>query len=91
MKLEYQKPYLAVESFQLNAAIAGSCAGKTILAHSVDDCTFQDAVGPTPGVTYFGAKCASEPGGLDIVNTNNGDSICYQSFADIVGASFVDS
>ena len=72
MKREYMKPYLAVESFQLDAAIAGSCTGKMVLAHSVDDCTLVDNKGINWGNDNFGASC-----GIDIVAPDT----CYQAMA----------
>ena len=70
MKKEYIKPYLAVESFQLDAAIAGSCTGKMILAHSVNDCTLVDDKGINWGDIYFGEKC-----GTNVVAPD----ACYQA------------
>ncbi len=87
MKTEYQKPYLAVESFQLNAAIAGSCAGLTTLSHGLDTCTLNDGIGvDQSGTTFFGAKCQD-----DVVNTDNTDAFCYQNFTTKLNDQFVDS
>ena len=76
MKKNYSKPYLAVESFQLDAAIASSCSanGKFPLGHGMDTCTsFEEA----PGLGYFGLAC--DKGGNDVVNpgSDNNDTICY--------------
>lgn len=52
MKKEYVKPYLALESFQLVAALAGSCtdANKAPLNHGIDSCILDDN-------TLFGIAC----------------------------------
>lgn len=77
MKKEYVKPFLAIESFQLDAAIAGSCgdAGKMILGQAIDHCTLGDDGNGDPdygGDIYFGAACDA-----DITV----DDICYQAMA----------
>ena len=43
MKKKYEKPLIAVESFQLDAAIAGACAenGAKPLGYSMTTCTFE--------------------------------------------------
>lgn len=82
MRMEYQKPYLAVESFQLNAAIAGACSapGMMALGHSPNTCTLQDEKGDKYGtLTFFGAACDTA-GGIDIVNNDTPDKdYCYQA------------
>ena len=78
MKKNYSKPYLAVESFQLDAAIASSCSenGKVSLGHGMDTCTtFEEA----PGLGYFGLACANG-GGHDVINnpgSDGNDGFCY--------------
>lgn len=57
MKRAYTKPSLVVESFQLDAAIAGSCQDKTTLSHSLELCTLMDEQGPVIGAMEFGGKC----------------------------------
>lgn len=81
MKREYIKPYLAVESFQLDAAIAGACSGENMMAlnHDVNDCTLMDDRGTNYGLIYFGAACGSA-GGMDVVTPDNADGACYQVF-----------
>ncbi len=76
MKTEYQKPYLAVESFQLNAAIAGACrdSGAVPLNHGLNDCSPAEEA---PGIQLFGAACE-----IDIVNDDNPDGTCYQGLTD---------
>lgn len=76
MKKTYVKPYIAAETFQLNAAIAASCKedGKIPLGYTMDTCTsFEEA----PGLGYFGLACAE--GGHDVVNPGGdlNDKICY--------------
>lgn len=78
MKKEYKKPYLLVESFQLDAAIAGACkqAGLTPINHYLNTCT---AAEEAPELGYFGAAC--EAAGGDNVNLWEGgdsnDGFCY--------------
>ena len=78
MKKTYTKPYIAVESFQLDAAIASSCSssGKMPLNYNQNDCTsFEEA----PGLGYFGPACAN--GGYDVITPGLGDdgnsTVCY--------------
>ena len=58
MKKTYTKPYLAVESFQLDAAIATSCSsqGKAVLTQAVESCTFESI---NPRITQFGDPCTT--------------------------------
>lgn len=81
MKKEYIKPYLAVESFQLDAAIAGACGSDNMMAlnHSVNDCTLMDGQGENYNIDYFGAACGLA-GGVDIVTPDNPDGACYMVF-----------
>lgn len=76
MKRNYSKPYLVMESFQLNAAVAASCSSeeKQPIHYGENTCI----VGDDPGeqaVEYLGNACE-----LDIVGNVGGDSndtICY--------------
>ena len=56
MKKAYTKPYLAVESFQLNAAVASSCSSqnKVAMNANVDTCNFEHV---NAGITQFGLAC----------------------------------
>ena len=77
MKREYQKPYLAMESFQLNAAIAASCSseGKQPIHYGENTCIVGDNSDET-SIEYLGNACV-----LDIVGEIGGDkndTICYQ-------------
>ena len=58
MKKTYTKPYLAVESFQLNAAVASSCSSQNRIAINadVDTCNFRNI---NPGITQFGLACTT--------------------------------
>ena len=72
MKREYKKPYLLVESFQLDAAIAASCSSekKMPLNYGMDTCTLEEEL---PGLGYFGNLCIH-----DIkVDGDGNDYICY--------------
>lgn len=85
MKREYQKPYLAVESFQLNAAIAASCTSekKSAIHYGLDDCWLGDQEGE-PDDVYFGNAC--------VVDLNNNDEgLCYQGPIGNYSESFVAS
>jgi len=70
MKRPYQKPYLGVESFQLNAAVAVACStlGATPIRHGPDDCTFDN------GQFYNLFNCQ-----IDLTGPGNdgNDTICY--------------
>ena len=77
MKREYQKPYLAMESFQLNAAIAASCSSdnKQPIHYGENNCFMGDDPGES-FIEYLGNACA-----LDIIGEVGGDpndTICYQ-------------
>ena len=77
MKKLYTKPYLAVESFQLDAAIANSCSknDKIPLNYGMDTCTsFEEE----PTLKYFGFACAD--GGYNVVSGDKDDAngnFCY--------------
>lgn len=75
MKMKYNKPYLAVESFQLNAAIAGSCAGenKLQLNYNLDNCNLDDDKGTDYGIQVFGGGCFTS------VQTNDKGG-CYNQY-----------
>ena len=72
MKKEYSKPYLLVESFQLDAAIAASCSasGAQAINYSLNTCTAEEEV---PGLTYLGDKCVDDI----VVDGDGNDTICY--------------
>ena len=73
MKKEYVKPYLAVESFQLDASIASGCGAK--LGATADNCSFLTSEVDLD--IYYGAGC-QEAGGIDMMQySNGGPQICY--------------
>ena len=70
MKKTYVKPYIAVESFQLDAAIAASCSndGKEPVGHTVNQCKHESG--------YFGDAC--DPFDLtDFTGPDGNDQVCY--------------
>lgn len=58
MKKAYTKPYLAAESFQLDAAVASSCSSQNRIAinANVDTCNFHQF---NPSITQFGLACTT--------------------------------
>lgn len=78
MKKEYSKPYIVMESFQLNAAIATTCtsSGKYPLNHTQDTCIDDGDKAGEPGIGYFGPACPDNvlnPGG------EQDDAFCYHN------------
>lgn len=76
MKKVYTKPVLAVESFQLDVAVA-SCSGENavVLNYSEKSCNF--AAG---SMIYF-TEGNSAGCNFDAVNPNEfGDAICYHGY-----------
>lgn len=73
MKKEYVKPYLALESFQLVASIAGACneGGATPLNHGIDTCTLEDS-------WLFGEAC----GEFNFRLLEDKNAVCYQGIVD---------
>ena len=76
MKRNYTKPYLLVESFQLNAAVATSCSseGKQPIHYGENSCIVGDDSDEQP-MEYLGNACE-----LDIINNVSGDAndtLCY--------------
>lgn len=74
MRKEYVRPYLAVESFQMDAGLAGSCAVK--LSHDVNGCTLNDEQGLVYNMIYYGPACQAN-GGIDMQQEN--PDICYHA------------
>ena len=71
MKKTYVKPYIAVETFQLDAAIAAACSpNKQPLNYSMDTCTLEEEM---PGYNYFGNLCVHD---VQVEGDGN-DLICY--------------
>lgn len=65
MKKEYRKPYLAVESFQLDAAVASGCPENSPVQLN----STLDACGDVNGGYLFGPGCESK-GGVNVVSDN---------------------
>lgn len=76
MKRKYSKPYLAMESFQLNAAIATSCSseGKQPIHYGENTCIVGND-SDEQAIEYLGNACK-----LDIIGKVGGDgndTLCY--------------
>lgn len=76
MKKTYVKPYVAVETFQLDAAIATSCADRIALHYGQDNCADYDLFDV---LTYFGDACGRKPNGTDVTDpgADGNDKLCY--------------
>ncbi|MBQ8830091.1 MAG: hypothetical protein IJ017_00645 [Oscillospiraceae bacterium] len=81
MKKSYNKPYIAVEFFQLDAAIASACSrnNKIALNFGINRCTLEEEV---PELGYFGNACDHN---INVPGGDGNDEICYHGpqFADI--------
>jgi len=79
MKRTYTKPLIAMESFQLNAAIAAACSqreGGIAIHHAENTCTALEEIGDM----IFGTACGDN-GGTDVNATPDAnDEICYHGF-----------
>jgi|GEM_PF-1965432 len=86
MKRKYQKPYLGLESFQLNASLAVSCSAqnKIPINHGEDDCSFG---GPGGGGGQFFNLFNCQ---IDLTGPANdgNDTICYHGPLASGGISF---
>lgn len=71
MKKQYNKPYIGLESFQLNAAIADACStsGGTAINHGESTCSFAN------GQFFSLFNCETDVTGP--ANDGN-DTLCYQ-------------
>jgi hypothetical protein len=89
MKKTYTKPYVIVESFQLDAAIAASCSSenKFPLGYGENSCTsFEE----DPNLLYFGGAC----GDYNVLNIPAGgtnDGLCYHGPISDIAALFMNS
>ena len=85
MRKTYSKPYLLVESFQLDAAVAASCSasGKAPIHFTLDTCK---AVEET-GSTYIGNQCVHDVK----VEGDGNDLICYHGPMSEVETMFMNS
>ena len=85
MKKIYTKPYIAVESFQLNAAIAASCSSQGLQAinYEMDKCNLQKEI---PNEIYIGAGCNTNILNSDV---STDDGLCYQALEGFTDSFFV--
>jgi hypothetical protein len=78
MKKTYVKPYVAMETFQLDAAIATSCSGDGLIAlgYAQDTCAKYDLF---ETLTYFGDACGRRENGTDVTDpgADANDKLCY--------------
>ena len=81
MKKSYNKPYLGVESFQLNAAVANTCTGGNArsaprgiaINHWESTCSFPE--GPNkPGQFFSLVNCQID---LTDGSVDGNDTLCY--------------
>ena len=83
MKREYKKPVLAVESFQLDAAIAASCSSQHYIPihYGEDDCVFE-------GGQFFNYNNCQ----VDLTGSggDGNDTTCYHGPL-LAGATFISS
>ena len=84
MKKEYKKPLIAVESFQLDAAVAGTCVanGFIPIGHGENDCKFDG------GAFFNFLNCQVDltgPGG------DGNDTECYHGPTAADGMTFISS
>ena len=73
MKKNYTKPYIVVETFQLDAAIADSCSSEGKQALNFDGyktCTALEEV----GVKYFSTACDPQ---VVLPDGTGNDTLCY--------------
>lgn len=92
MKRAYSKPFLAVESFQLNAAIAGSCSNDTPINHYATSCGY-GVIEEGEYWYYFGENNCE----LDVTgeSSQGGETPCYHGPVDgvitsgVAGVTFV--
>lgn len=83
MKRKYKKPVLAVESFQLDAAIAGSCSSVTAIGHYENTCGY----GGTGPWEYFSEYTCE----VDVTGQggDSNDKPCYHGPYSADGKTFV--
>lgn len=83
MKKEYRKPYLMVESFQLDAAIAATCTSQGFLPinYSENTCTFDN------GQFFNYNNCQMDLTGPE---GDGNDTLCYHGPL-LAGMTFINS
>lgn len=75
MKKKYVKPFVLIESFQLDAAIAGSCSSGTPINHYEDSCGFGAPSEPGFNFEYFaGDACVFD---VTLDGDDDNSTNCY--------------
>ena len=90
MKKAYTKPLIAMESFQLNAAIAGACKEKDaveVLNHYQSSCTLLEE----NGEAFFGSACASEGVDVTVPGWTDEGGFCYHGPIADLSAIYLES
>lgn len=79
---KYEKPYLIIEAFQLDTAVA-SCSGDGGIAvnQSFEQCDLEDEMA---GFSWFGPSCEN-----NILDVQEGNTSCYN--APVSGMTFLNS
>ena len=74
MRKAYNKPFIMVELFQLNAALASACSseGKYPLNYSLDSCSESEGL----GAGYWSNGCTHD---VTIPDGDGNDGICYHA------------
>lgn len=86
MKRKYEKPYMTVESFQLDAAVAQGCTPGLTINYSEDTCGLGDGSQDEKMFQFFNwANCA-----FDLSYTDGNDAVCYHGPL-VVGGTFFGS
>ena len=86
MKKTYKKPIVVIEAFQLDAAIAGSCATGTPVGHYENSCGYGES---REGLEYqyFGEYLCDVD--LTIGGGDGNDTHCYHGPINTSGQVFV--
>lgn len=86
MKRKYMKPYIQVEPYQLDAAVAASCTGEGYLPlnHSVGSCWDN-----TLNKYFFNANVCDVD--LTPAGDDGGDTMCYHGPSAAYGVTYLNS
>lgn len=86
MKKEYKKPVVAVESFQLDASIAGACKDKKahVINHYQSTCTVDKDEEGYIGQSFFGSANGS-------CEKLDDTFYCYQGPTNDISAMYLES
>lgn len=80
MKKDYIRPTLAVESFQLDAAIAASCSSDGKEVTTLNFVSTTACAADFYGYAIFSANCGEIPDvGIDITDDDGDDGFCYHA------------